>query len=360
MRSFHKTQTLKGATMNHRQTMTGRPRPLGLLALLPAAIAITWSSAVPAADDLALELKAVKHKIVFETFWDGNWELFTHNADGSNAVNVTRTPAVNELYPHASPDGSKVCFVVDQGEGASKTRNVYYMNMDGSGRKLVATNARQPCWKIDGSVIAYLKGEFEKFSYRDYATKGIHLYELQTGQHRQHPNGAAIHHLYNPCWSPDGKWFVTTVHAGMGFKHAILAIEAEGKQVVNLKIPGCRPDISPDGKRVAWGPSDWALRVADLDFSGPTPKVINVRDVITSKKPMKVYHIDWSPDGKYVAFSRGPAQKRLGLVSEIVGVRAEGWNICVADANATNRWVQITTDGQCNKEPDWVFVEAAK
>ena len=26
---------------------------------------------------------------------------------------------------------------------------------------------------------------------------------------------------------------------------------------------------------------------------------------------------DWSPDGKYVAYSRGPAKKRLGLIPEI-------------------------------------------
>jgi hypothetical protein len=25
----------------------------------------------------------------------------------------------------------------------------------------------------------------------------------------------------------------------------------------------------------------------------------------------------------------------------------------VADATATNRWMQLTTDGKSNKEPDW-------
>ena len=99
------------------------------------------------------------------------------------------------------------------------------------------------------------------------------------------------------------------------------------------------------------------LRVGELDFSGPQPKVVNARDVVTSQQPMKVYHIDWSPDGKYVAYSRGPAKKRLGLIPEIVGVRAEGWDIYVADPAVTNRVLQITTDGHCNKEPDWVPVE---
>jgi Tol biopolymer transport system component len=328
---------------------------LGFLPLLLAAIC----PAAAAEEDLSSELKNVAHKIVYETYHDGNWELYVCNADGSGTVNLTRTPDVHELYPHASPDGSKISFVVDEGEGTAKIRNLYYMNVDGTGRKLVAKNARQECWKADSSAIAYLKGEFEKFSYTDYATKGIFIYDLKTGEHRQHPN-QKIEHLYNLCWTPDGKWFLATVHAGMGLKHAILAIEADGARVVNLGIPGCRPDISPDGKRVAWGPSDWALRVGDLEFTGPVPKVVNARDVLTSEKPMKIYHIDWSPDGKYVTYSRGPAVKRLGLIPEIVGAKAEGWNICVADPSKTNRSVEITTDGKCNKEPDWIPVEKTK
>ena len=135
-----------------------------------------------------------------------------------------------------------------------------------------------------------------------------------------------------------------------------VAIEAEGTGVFDLGIPGCRPEVSPDGKRIAWTPSDWALRVADFDQTGPAPKVTGGRDVVTSAKPTKVYHIDWPPDGKYVAFTRGPATKRMGQAPEGVGVRAEGWNICVADRTGTNRSVAVTSDGNCNKEPDWVPV----
>jgi len=146
----------------------------------------------------------------------------------------------------------------------------------------------------------------------------------------------------------------------MGYKHAILAIEADGMRVFDLHMPGCRPDISPDGKRVAWGASDWALRAGDLDFSGPEPKVTNHRDIVTSTKPMKIYHVDWSPDGRYITFSRGPSHKSLGHAPEIVGIPAEGWDICVADAAATNRWAPVTSDGKSNKEPDWAPVRKAE
>jgi Tol biopolymer transport system component len=260
------------------------------------------------------------------------------------------------MYPHVSPDGTRVCFVVEQGKGAAKSRNVYYMNLDGSGRTLVARNARQPCWGPDGTAIAYLKGEYDKYCHLDFATKGLVIYDLKTGKHREHPN-KKLHHLYTLCWSPDGQWFLATVHAGMGYKHAILAIEANGTNAYNLEIPGCRPDISSDGKKVAWGASDWALRVADLDFTGSAPRLTNSRDFVTSEKPIMVYHADWSPDGRYVAFSRGPFKKRLGAHPAIVGLRAEGWNICVADPTAMNRWVAITSDGKDNKEPDWAPVK---
>ncbi|MGB9597133.1 MAG: hypothetical protein ACPL7B_12700, partial [Candidatus Poribacteria bacterium] len=235
----------------------------------------------------------------------------------------------------------------------------YYMNIDGTNRVKVADNAREPCWNADGTAIIYLKGETDKFSYLDYATKGIFVYDLKTKTHTQHPN-KNIHHLYNICCSPDNKWYVATVHGGMGYDHAILAIEANGNKVFNLDIPGCRPDISPDGKKIAWGSSDWALSIGDLDLTSNPPKVLNRRNVVESQPPMKIYHIDWSPDGRYVTFSRGPKKETMGFAPEMIGIKAEGWNICVADAMTSNNWLQITSDGNCNKEPDWFLVKKRK
>ena len=168
--------------------------------------------------DLLAELENYRHKIVYETNRDGNWELYLCNADGSNPVNLTRTPDVDELYPKPSPDGTKICFVADEGKGDAKVRNIYYMNSDGTGRTKVADNGREPCWSPDETRIAYMKGEFEKFTYFDAATKGLFLYDLKTGKTREHVNNK-LHHLYTLNCSPDGKWFVATVHGGMGFSH---------------------------------------------------------------------------------------------------------------------------------------------
>ena len=300
----------------------------------------------------ALDLRKIPFKIVYESYrktnGTENWELYLINADGSNPVNLTRTPDVDEMYPHASPDGTRICFVADEGTSNKKVRNIYYINIDGSGRVKVADNARQPCWGPDAKTIAYLKAEFERYTIKDYATKGLFFYDIETRKHTQHPN-KNLHHLYNICWSPNGNWFLATVHGGMGFKHANLAFEANSNKVFDLTkygVTGCRPDCSFDNSRITWGLTDWDLCTAAIDLKSSVPKVTNVKRVVKCTKEHEVYHSDFSPDAKYITFSHGPKAQ------EMVGGMAPGWNICISDM--TGKWVQITTDGNHNKEPDWV------
>jgi Tol biopolymer transport system component len=309
--------------------------------------------------DLLQELKHYPHKLIYETNRDGNWELYICNADGSNSVNITKTPDVDELYPKPSPDGARVCFVADEGKGKAKIRNVYYMNADGTGRTKVADNAREPCWSPDSSEIAYLGGEFERFTYSDFATKGIFIHNLKSGKTRSHPN-KSIHHLYTLNWAPNGKWFVATVHGGMGFSHTILALEAGGDRVVDLKLEGCRPNLRFDGKKICWGHGDFCAGVADVDLDSSTPKATQIHNVVENIDPIETYHITWSPDGKYITYTRGPkfeGHRLGGLLPEFPGIEAPGWNVCVADAGQKNRWINITSDGKSCKQPSWVFVK---
>ncbi len=306
-------------------------------------------------------LKTYPYKIVYETYQNNNWELFTINADGSNRINLTKTSKIHEMYPHVSPDGTKVCFVSDEKkEGGGKIRCVYYMNVDGSGRTKVVAGARQPCWGPDSQSIAYLKSKYDQFQINDYATEGIVFYDLKTKKHKVHPN-KDIHHLYNICWSKNGKWIVATVHAGMGYSHTNLAIEVNGNNVYNLGIGGCRPDLSPDGTKIAWGKTDNIISVADIDLESDVPKVSNSEDLIIDD--LHVYHVDWSPDGKYLSYSRGPGGKTPANgpgtnrgIAELVGVRGK-WDVCVAPINTQGEFVDLTPNGGSCKETDW-FIPA--
>jgi Tol biopolymer transport system component len=301
----------------------------------------------------AIDLKAIPYKILYETYRETggkeNWELFIMNADGSEAENLTNTPDIDEMYPHVSPDGTKVCFSADEVDKRDKVRNVYYMNIDGSDRVRVATNAREPCWCPDSKGIAYLNGEYTRYTTREYATAELMFYHLEGDWHTAHRN-KELQHLYAICWSPDSKWFMAAVHGGMGYSDTILAFEAYGMRVFDLAkwgVKGCRPDINSDGTKMVWGETDWNLRIGDVNLTAAEPEVTNTRDILRCARNYKVYHVDISPDSKYIAFSYGPFSG-----GQQVGGMAEGWNICVGDLNGN--WVQITNDGLHNKEPDWV------
>jgi hypothetical protein len=203
------------------------------------------------------------------------------------------------------------------------------------------------------------------------------FYDLETGKVEPHPNSAKLHHLYNPSFAPNGKWIAATVHAGMGVDHAILLIEARGNKIINLKIPGCRPCISPDGKMIAWGAGDQELAAAPINLDSDDPKVGQWTWVIKNEKPIKIYHIDWSPDSRFVSFSRGPDGEgdlskpgTFQAACEIVGVYAKGWDIYAVSAERTGTLdlgkagdadvVQITTNGCSNKEPAWFWPNRPK
>jgi Tol biopolymer transport system component len=334
---------------------------MGMLLLLPALLPLV-ATQDESAKGLLQELRGVRHRLLREAKRDGSFKLLLSDADGSNEVDLTKTPDVDELYPKASPDGKRIAFVCDEGKEELRRRNVYVMNLDGSGRRKIADNGRDPCWSPDGRKIAFLGNEFERLDLEAWATRGIFIHDLQARTTQAHPN-KAIEHLYTMAWSPCGRWFVATVHGGMGFEHAIVAIEAGGTGVHNLQLPGCRPDLSADGKHVAWGYGDYRIGVADLDFASSPPTAGNIRSIVTSQEPLMTYHVAWSPDGRYIAFSLGPQRpgKNLrGLFAQCPGIEAPGWDTCVADTSMENRWVRITRDGRSNKEPDWVPVEPRK
>ena len=298
-----------------------------------------------------INLGAIPFRIVYESLRDANgesnWELFMVNADGSGMRKLTNTPDVDEHYPHASPDGTKILFVAIEGEGRdNQSRNVYYMNVDGTGRTKVAENAYQPTWAGDGRSIAYLRGEYARHSSSMTSNKGLTIYDLATGATRDHPENQ-LSMLYNLTWSPDGNWFVATSRAG---RRGNILLDAADPGIRSLSIRGCRPDFSPDGTRIAWGRTDQELRIGRFNPSSTGDNVVEQEAVVAVNRDSKVYHVDWSPDGRFLAFSYGSSRG-----GQAVGQRASGWNISILEI-ATGEWVQITTDGNHNKEPDWVVV----
>lgn len=341
------------------------PLALGLGLLLGVGQGTAATQPLP----LRERLQRLPYRIAYECYTDGNWEIFSCRADGSDAVNLTRSPGSHEHYPQVSPDGRWICFLEDRGEGRETVRSLWVMGSDGRNRRKLLDSAREPFWSPDGTRIGFLHPEFPKFNVMDYYTHGMSFVDLASGRITDHPNSARIHHLYNPCFAPGGGWILATAHAGMGVDHGSLLLRSDGPGVVKLGIPGCRGWISPSGREIAWGAGDYEIAVAPIDLAASVPSVGERRLRILDHEN-RVIHVDWSPDGGFLCFSRGPAGRgdaakpgTFAGACGIVGVYAAGWNLCVVPAtlqgsvdllaSGEGEFMMVTTNGFSNKEPAW-------
>jgi dipeptidyl aminopeptidase/acylaminoacyl peptidase len=74
-------------------------------------------------------------KIVFDSYRDGNLEIYVMNADGSSQTRLTNN-AFTDYDPAWSPDGSKIVFT----SWGRSLGQIYVMNPDGTGQTNLSNN----------------------------------------------------------------------------------------------------------------------------------------------------------------------------------------------------------------------------
>ena len=315
------------------------------------------------------ELRACSFRILFESYRGDTWDIFSVAADGSGLKNLTRTPDMDELYPKASPDGTRIAFIAEEMREGERKRSVACMDADGKNRVTIADNATMPFWSPDGTTVAYAGPGKAAFSRDAYANQGLFFHDMTTAKVTRHPN-KEISGLLTPCWSADGNWVVASVIRSMGFGESICALHVHSDKVVELAqsrsepddLYQCRPDLSTTGEQVAWGKGNtkhkdyFYIEVADVDLTVDEPSVSGKRFVRTVLFPQQTYHVDWSPDAQYIVYSQGGMGSRMQPAGYVVGKKALGWDLYVVKVSEPDVVVRLTHDGLSNKEPDWLYV----
>lgn len=220
-------------------------------------------------------------KIAFQTFRDGNYEIYLMNPDGTGLQRLTNeTPFDGQ--PAWSADGTKLAFASVYG--------IQVMNADGTGRYSVTTNPfhEEPAWSPDGTKIAY--------SYESADDSEIHVVNVDgTGDVTisNHPDAD-----FNPAWSPDGSKIAFTRISleDNQYNYYLFVMNPDGSDQVKLTGGGFirDPDWSPDGSKIAF--AGFGIEVMNADGSGRT-RLMNT----SSGQPRQPA---WSPDGSQIAFTR--------------------------------------------------------
>jgi TolB protein len=179
--------------------------------------------------------------IAFETYRDGNGEIYLLDTSSGQLTNLTRNPA-DDRAPAWSPNGRAIAFESHR----DGNWEIYVLDLtDGSVTSLTDEMAYDgaPAWSPDGSQIA-----FE--SYRD-GNLEIYAMVLASGEVRrltEDPGGD-----YAPAWSPGGSEIAFT--SWREGNKEIYVMAAAGGQARNLsQHPADDEDPAwmPDGSAVAF------------------------------------------------------------------------------------------------------------
>jgi hypothetical protein len=229
-------------------------------------------------------------KIVFMSDRDGNFEIYSMNADGTNQTRLTNTPGADG-FPAWSPDGTKIAFVYGDLRNPP-TFEIYSMNADGTNRTRLTNDSLidgVPAWSPDGSKIVFMSGANSVFN----------------------PNAFEI-----------------------------FAMNADGTnrtQLTNNSIVDGQPSYSPDGSKILFASGD-AMNPNGIEIFVMNANGTN-RTQLTTNSVTDGFPV-WSPDGSKILFAAGSVNDETSV------------EIFTMDANGTNR-TQLTTNTSLDWFADW-------
>jgi Tol biopolymer transport system component len=242
-------------------------------------------------------------KIAYSGGGGNNLEIYTIDPNGGNNVKVTNNQLANER-PAYSPTDNKIAFQGRDPNGGDW--EIYTANLDGGSRFNVTDNNvddENPYYSPSGNRIAY----------SSKVTNDWDIYTIDTnGGSRQSVTNTSSDER-NPAFAPSGtKNFREIAYSRRdGNDWDIYTIDTTGaapKNITNTDSSDDEdPDYSPDGKWIAYSSFPPTGATGDADIYQINSSGFGNKSNITSDNTADDFWPSYSPDGTKIAYVSGPA-----------------------------------------------------
>ncbi|HEY6731055.1 MAG TPA: hypothetical protein VI039_08530 [Solirubrobacterales bacterium] len=225
------------------------------------------------------------------------------------------TSEASDAYPAYSPNGRQIAFVSTRGQlGLSRTSQIYLMRSDGTAVRQLTDDpagASGPYFSPDGRKLVFARSHH------------LWLLTIATGAERQLTFGRADDS--EPVFTPSGRRILFTSNRDQsGGKHDSSDIWAIGSDGRNLKAlvngPGAEvnPEVSPDGKRIAYVVQQSPyFGYGNLRIARANGRFLRSLDDKPGPECRPCYGSPtWAPDGKHLA----AVEKRGNVGSSVLMV----------------------------------------
>jgi Tol biopolymer transport system component len=176
-----------------------------------------------------------------------------------------------------------------------------------------------PSWSPDGKRIVFVTYDVQKSELWSVSPDGKGLKLISGG----------LAHVYDPVYSPDGKY----LYASVGAKNFLLwririspvtgSPIGEPVEIINTGAALARHlTIAPDGKRIAYSALNLANNIGSVMVSSQTSDAAGEHTLLTQDTNRRKTSPNFSPDGKTIAYSVW----RMGAGGEIWLMDVNGGN----------------------------------
>ena len=290
----------------------------------------TLSDTVNAAATLPEPVKpfppGLRGELLFQSDREGPTRLFVLDLASAAVRRVGSTGDWFDEEPRWSPDGQRIAFGSTRGQKGNI--DIFVMNADGSNIVRLTdhqANEQGPVWAADGKSL-FFTGE------RDGRGE---IYRVWLGDKRVDRITNGINRAIMPATSRDGRYLAYAAQTIMSFQIHLIDLTNGATRQVTSGGGACRPSFSPDSQELAFVRLDTdPSRLEAVRESGGR--------VLLADRKLWSYYPDYSPDGRYLAFSVSPEHHQ-----------GEDRDLAVMDLQKPGQFTRLTIGAGNDRVPDW-------